>query len=160
MRYRNRKRVVTVSFAAAHFVGVSVGLVGLQESESATWVTVCHPLYSGCAAPVTRMLSYRPTPALAPVPVVASVVSAFPPTRFITAVMDPLCTVTVSVLRVRLSTFLADGLPPWGAVLPTTDRDTMTAGSADPAPPAPPVGFSDGVPRTPTRTPARTLSRP
>src|SRR5881397_3099231 len=99
MRYRNLKRVVAVSFVAAHFVFVSSALVGLQDSESATAITTCHPLYSGCVAPDTKTTSPALTPEVAPVPVCRSVESGFDCERLVRIVTDPLCTVTVSLLR-------------------------------------------------------------
>src|SRR5207244_12281871 len=124
IRYLNRKRVVAVSFAAAHFVGVAPALTELQESESASWITICQPLYSGSFAPVTKTLSVTLTPVLACVPVCARVLSAFPPERFVRIMMDPLCTVTVSLLRVSASFAFAVRLPPSVEVLPATDRGT------------------------------------
>jgi len=55
--------------------------------------------------------------------------------------MDPLCTVTVSLLRVTASTAFADGLPPCGAWLPATERGLITAVSTDPEIEDPAIGL-------------------
>src|SRR2546428_184872 len=99
MRYLKRNRVVATTFAAAHLVDLSPAFTGLQDSESATPMTTCQSLYSGWVAPDTNTTSPALVPVLAPVPVRPTTESAAAPERFIKSETEPLCTVTVSLLR-------------------------------------------------------------
>src|SRR5205823_10212606 len=114
MRVLNRKRVVAIAFGAAHFVALSPGSTGAHDSESTTPTTTCQTLYSGSVTPDIKTMSPAATPVAAFVPVPPSTESG----RFLNIVsrggeptctvvsgrltrmtMDPLCTVTVSLLR-------------------------------------------------------------
>ena len=154
MRVLNRKRVVATAFVAAHLVAVSFESTGEQDSESANCVTTCQALYSGSVAPDMRIMSPATTPVAVPVPVVPTIESGFVGDLLVNTETDPLCTVTVSLLRdtrratsARLvSVLFAEGRPPCGAALPTTERATITAVSTVPAAELPATGDAPGRP--------------
>src|SRR5438034_11228321 len=120
MRYRNLNIVRAVSELATVVsagprqrlllpVTTSPGSDGLQIRLSFTDSTSCHPLYSAWVAAETRMTCPRLTGAVAAVPVRPRVLSANegqvvgqsgPPRRFTRIRVVPVCTVTVSLLRV------------------------------------------------------------
>src|SRR6266576_3727727 len=120
MRDLNRKRVVVTAFVAAHLVAVSFESTGAQDSESANCVTTCQALYSGSVAPDMRIMSPATTPVAVPVPDVPTIESGFVGDLLVNTETDPLCTVTVSLLRdtrratsaTLVSVLFAEGRPP------------------------------------------------
>ena len=94
------------------------------------------------------------TPVAVPVPVVPTIESGFVGDLLVKTETDPLCTVTVSLLRdtrratsaTLVSVLFAEGRPPCGAALPTTERATITAVSTVPAAELPATGDAPGRP--------------
>src|SRR6266513_2544676 len=138
MRALKRKRVVAIAFVAAHFFDVSPASTGTTPVDA--FVPVPPIKLSGR---FLRIVSRGGVPIL-------TTVSG----RLTRITADPLCTVTVSLLRdtrrvasaALVSVAFADGRPPWGAALPTTERATITAVRTDPAAEVPATGAAPGMP--------------